>query len=331
MNDHSANVSTVAIVGAGMAGLSCATRLQALGFHVQVFEKSCGPSGRMSTRHVDGWSVDHGAQYFTAREPIFSEELSSWINAGVVAAWNPRLKIFENNQWQDSPSKENRFVGTPAMNSVGKYLAKNLSIQFNQTINKITHQSGKWLLHSLEAENLEQQFDWLILALPAPQTFELAKSVHTPIKESITQIEMLGCWTVMARFAEAPNLPFDAAFINNEVIRWISRNNSKPGRAGQESWTIHASAQWSEQWIELDKEDAGKRILQCAKKFGLNCENAEISIHRWRYASGAVNPSIGFSLNEVTKLGLCGDWLNGGRVEGAWLSGYKLASRIKRI
>jgi predicted NAD/FAD-dependent oxidoreductase len=37
---------------------------------------------------------------------------------------------------------------------------------------------------------------------------------------------------------------------------------------------------------------------------------------------------MGFILHEDNKLSLCGDWLNGGRVEGAWLSGYQLASAI---
>ena len=27
-------------------------------------------------------------------------------------------------------------------------------------------------------------------------------------------------------------------------------------------------------------------------------------------------------------VGLCGDWVNGGRVEGAWLSGHALAQRV---
>ena len=70
---------TVAIIGAGLAGLSCATRLQAQGFEVHVFEKSRGPSGRMSTRNGENWSADHGAQYFTARDPLFIEELKTWV------------------------------------------------------------------------------------------------------------------------------------------------------------------------------------------------------------------------------------------------------------
>jgi renalase len=328
MNDLNLTKTSVSIIGAGIAGLSCAIRLQALGFQVQIYEKSRGPSGRMSTRNADGWSADHGAQYFTARDPLFIEELNAWIAADIAAPWNPHLKVFQNNQWRESSSTENRYVGIPAMNSPGQYLAKNVAIECNQTIDQITYQNGKWLLHSLETGDIEQQSDWLILALPAEQAFVLSQSANHPIEYASAQFNMQGCWTVMAQFTHKPKVDFDAAFINDEIISWISRNNSKPGRTGQESWTIHANAQWSQQQIELDKDEAAKLILESAMKLGLDCRDATISTHRWRYASGSIYSMLGFKLNTDIKLGLCGDWLNGGRVEGAWLSGYKLASQI---
>ena len=328
MNDLSPNNTSVSIIGAGIAGLSCANRLQALGFQVQIYEKSRGPSGRMSTRNGDGWSADHGAQYFTARDPLFIDELSTWIKADVAAPWNPHLKVFQNNQWCESSSKDSRYVGTPAMNSPAKHLAKNVAIECNQTIDCITHQNGKWLLHSLETGDIKRQFDWLILALPAEQAFALTQSANLSIECTSAQFNMQGCWTVMAQFTQKPGINFDAAFINDEIISWICRNNSKPGRTGQESWTIHANALWSQQRIELDKDEAAKLILECAMQLGLDCRNAAISTHRWRYASGSIDSIPRFNLHTDIKLGLCGDWLNGGRVEGAWLSGYQLASQI---
>ena len=328
MMNESKPTATIAIIGAGLAGLSCATRLQALGFQVQVYEKSRGPSGRMSTRHGEGWSADHGAQYFTARDPMFIEALNTWIKAGVAAAWHPRLSVYEDGQWRESNSNEHRYVGTPAMNSPGQYLAKTIPIEFNQTIDKIYQKDGKWFLHSLENGDVAQSFDCLVLAIPAPQSYALAKSIDPSIEVFCSSANMQGCWTVMARFSERPRVPFDAAFINNETISWVSRNNSKPGRTGQETWTIHANPQWSQESIELDKEEASKLILESAKKLGLNYQNAEISVHRWRYASGAIKSDTGFIFNNEIKLGFCGDWLNGGRVEGAWLSGYKLASAM---
>jgi len=281
MHKNQREEATIAIIGAGIAGLSCATRLKALGFQVQLYEKSYGVSGRMSTRKTENWSGDHGAQYFTARDPLFIDQVNEWIDSDVAAIWNPRLKVFKENQWQDSAPTENRYVGTPAMNSPGKHLTKTLPIEFNQTI---------------EAFGIDAN--------------------------------MQGCWTVIANFRDQLNLPFDAAFINDEIISWISRNNSKPRRTGIETWIIHANPTWSQEWIELDKDQAAQLILNCAKGLGLDCEKAKITIHRWRYASGHTTQILGYRLREDLKLGFCGDWLNGGRVEGAWLSGYQLACQI---
>lgn len=326
MNNRNQKLS-VAVIGSGLAGLSCATQLKAIGLKVQIFEKSRGPSGRVSTRNGDHWSADHGAQYFTARDPLFIEELNTWIQEGIAAIWHPRLKVYEDRQWRDSASSQNRYVGFPAMSSLGKNLAKNFNVNYGQTIDQIVRKDGKWILHSAEDGSINQQFDWLVLAIPAPQAFILTHSIDRSIEEK-NRVDMQGCWTVMACFNERQNTLFDAAFINEEIISWISRNNSKPGREGLETWTIHANPDWSQQWIELDKEEASKRILECAKNLGFDCQNAQILIHRWRYASGSITANPGFIAHEDTQLGLCGDWLHGGRVEGAWLSGYKLANQI---
>lgn len=318
---------SIAIIGAGLAGLSCATQLQAKGFKVKIFEKSRGPSGRMSTRNGDNWSADHGAQYFTARDPLFLEELNTWIKDGVADAWHPLLKVFEDGQWRECTSIERRYVGIPAMNCPGKYLAKNLKVQYSQTIDEIACNAGKWTLHSLEDGSVDEQFDWLALAIPAPQAFTLTNLINKSITEK-NAVKMQGCWTVVASFNEKQDIPFDAAFINGEIISWISRNNSKPGREGLETWIIHANPQWSQQWIELGKEETGKRILKCAKRLDIDFQDAQISVHRWRYASGSIGANPGFKVDDAIQLGLCGDWLHSGRVEGAWLSGYKLANEI---
>ena len=42
----------------------------------------------MATRRGDpGISFDHGAQYFTARDPHFQRCVQSWIEQGIVAVW----------------------------------------------------------------------------------------------------------------------------------------------------------------------------------------------------------------------------------------------------
>jgi len=70
----------IAVVGAGLSGLTAARQLQSQGHHVTVYEKSAGVSGRMSTRQTELGGFDHGAQYFTASTDRFKKEISDWKN-----------------------------------------------------------------------------------------------------------------------------------------------------------------------------------------------------------------------------------------------------------
>jgi phytoene dehydrogenase-like protein len=59
----------VVVVGAGLAGLSAATRLAAAGCDVQVFEAAPHAGGRLATRQIDGFVVDRGFQVLNTGYP----------------------------------------------------------------------------------------------------------------------------------------------------------------------------------------------------------------------------------------------------------------------
>ncbi|MEY3523685.1 MAG: hypothetical protein RIT33_1102 [Pseudomonadota bacterium] len=324
----------VAVIGAGISGAACALQLQSLGFEVQVYEKSRGASGRLSTRRTDTWSADHGAQYFTARDPLFIEEVNRWIELGLVAQWQPKLGVYKEGSWSESLSKDKRFVGIPEMTAPTKHLAKQLSVQYETTICGMEKSTQGWALSSLEHGLLVKQFDMVVLAIPSPQVETLLKNISGQVSnlDKASKIandsKMKSCWTMMVHFPHQSSFQFDAAFINQEAIAWIARNSTKPKRAGLDYWTVHASPEWSDVNLELAKEDVSAELLACMEKLGFNTLDAQVTMHRWRYASGGLEPMIEYHYSPVDGLGFCGDWLHGGRVEGAWLSGIKLANRI---
>lgn len=87
-------IRSALVVGAGLAGLVAAQRLAAAGIRVTVFDKGRGPGGRMATRREGDACWDHGAQFFTARDPRFAEMVARWTRkasppAGIVPPGQP--------------------------------------------------------------------------------------------------------------------------------------------------------------------------------------------------------------------------------------------------
>lgn len=65
--------SDVVIVGAGMAGLTCALSLQEAGVQAQVLEASDAVGGRVRTDEVDGFLLDRGFQVLLPSFPLVRE------------------------------------------------------------------------------------------------------------------------------------------------------------------------------------------------------------------------------------------------------------------
>ena len=125
---------SIAVIGAGMAGLSCARRLAAAGLAPVIFDKGRGVGGRLATRRTfEGLQFDHGAQYVTARKDGFRKLLAEMRQAGVA------------DVWEDSACSE-RFVGTPGMNALAKHLAKGLDVRVNVEIRNISGSSTGWII-----------------------------------------------------------------------------------------------------------------------------------------------------------------------------------------
>jgi renalase len=320
--------ANLAVVGAGIAGLACATKLQEAGLKVRLFEKSGGVSGRMSTRHGNGWQCDHGAQYFTARHPDFRAEVARWQRAGVAALWNPKLQVFGGDLLHTPDLALERFVGMPFMTSPARLLSEALALTSHATIRHLQRQPDGWQLLSAERGWLVERFDAVVLALPAPQAAPLLQPLSAELTELAHSASMGGCWTVMARFATPPELPFDAAFVNEGPLRWIARDTSKPDRTGLDTWVLHASVDWSEAHLEQEVDTIAASLLKAFGRLGGPAPQAW-TVHRWRYAD-VIEPVLdrACAWNADMSLGLCGDWLNGGKVEGAWLSGRQLALRV---
>lgn len=338
----------VAVIGAGIAGLSCATALKNAGFQVTIFEKSHGVSGRLSTRMTKHWKCDHGAQYFTARDPLFYFEVERWLIAKVAQIWQPTLKEFDHNTFSpkenEGAHKTIRYVGYPSNNSPAKWLAQTLNVLTESTINSIHKEENQWQVSSKEHGLYADNFDFLILAIPAPQAALLLNNTKSSLASLCASITMQPCFALMIQFDKKINCQFDGLFINKGLLSWAARDSAKPGRSQDElnhgeTWVLHATSQWSKAHVDDEKDTVAQQMLDeftkilqlddylnASGKFAVVPQSYDL--HRWFYADCERYLTDVYKFDAEQKIGLCGDWLNGGKVQGAWLSGLKLANEL---
>jgi phytoene dehydrogenase-like protein len=87
---------TVAIVGAGLAGLACAVELQATGVDVTVYEASDGVGGRVRSDVVDGFTLDRGFQVTLTAYPEMHRQMD--MDALDLQAFDPGALVWRSGK-----------------------------------------------------------------------------------------------------------------------------------------------------------------------------------------------------------------------------------------
>ena len=315
----------VIVVGAGMAGLSAAQQIRAAGLRVLVLEKSRGIGGRMATRRTDAAQWDHGAQYFTARSAVFRRQVAHWLRAKAIARWEAPVGVWSGQRLKSS-SPQQRFVGVPTMNAPLHQLAEQLDIQLSTQVTAIERLDGIW---QVRADSTSWFSPQLVIALPAPQAAGLIPPIH-PSYAIAAQTTMQPCWALMLSSEQAIELPFAGIFIHESPLSWIAHDSSKAARNGQH-WLLHASAEWSQAHLDDSAEQVstllGAEFNRLLQQWGQAPATGQSAMpHRWRYARGNTENNVMPSAQDG--LVVAGDWLAGGRVEGAYLSGLAAADAL---
>jgi predicted NAD/FAD-dependent oxidoreductase len=314
------NAASVAVVGAGLAGLACALRLAEAGVSVRVFEAQRAPGGRLATRRFAAASFDHGAQYLTATDPAFQRLLESAEAAGVAARWTP--------DWPGRPSTDDLWVGTPGMSALPRQLAAGVDVEYGAKVVGLQRGRRGWTL--LDDRGLAHaDFTAVALAMPAPAAASLAGQ-RTPLAARARAVPMAPCWAALLAFEEPLEGVADAAFAGDAVLAWYARNGSKPGRASPDAWVLHAAADWSRTEFGQPAADVRRTLEErFAKLIGTPLPRIVVAdVHRWRHARVEAPLGEPFLLDRRAGIGFCGDWCLDARAEAAWLSGSALGAAL---
>ncbi|PJF44293.1 MAG: NAD/FAD-dependent oxidoreductase [Phototrophicales bacterium] len=320
--------SSCLVVGAGLSGLMAAYTLQSNGWKVTVVDKGRGVGGRMATRRINGAIFDHGAQFFTVRDPQFAQWVEQWQKIGIVDVWSYGIPTPEKLAPIDGYP---RYRGVPSMTAVAKHLASTLQVHTSTKITQLKQTSG-WQAISEAGQVFEGEA--LILTPPVPQSLALlaesAIDLPSDVAITLSNIEYTPCFALMV-VLDRPSLipPPGALHIQSEPIAWIADNRQKGVSPDQTAITIHAGPQFTQQYFDAPSEEVALLLLDAARDWLGSASVKIYQVHRWRYSQPKnPYPSRMLRIDLLYPLIFAGDAFGGPRVEGAALSGLAAAQSL---
>jgi renalase len=319
-------MAAIAIVGAGMAGLTAARRLSSRGHSVTVVDKGRSVGGRLATRRIGGATLDHGAQFFTVRTPEFAAAMAQAEEAGAVREWS--------RGFGPRPDGHPRYAGTTGMNGLAKHLAVGLDVTVGSAISSISVRAGRWsLLHddgAIEA-------DALVLTPPVPQSLRLLDVGGTALDPATrARLDRIAYHPTLAVLAvlDRPSAmsPPGALQLEDGPFSFVADNQRK-GISPVPAVTLHAGHRISaDRWTD-EPSEVRDDLLGLAEPWIGSAGIVDAQLKRWRFAKpvAPADHEIESTLVEALPLVFAGDAFAGAAVEGAFRSGRAAAEHLTSI
>ena len=321
--NHADRKSAV-IVGAGIAGLMAARRLSRAGWRVTVIDKGRGLGGRMANRRIGEGRFDHGAQFFTTRDPRFSRYVAKWVANGQATLWYDR-----EASAPDSPPG-GHYVGLPAMTAIGKQLAEGLNPVRGRRVTGLASNGGNWTVADDAGATYEGR--WVVLTAPVPQALDLIdrNGVELPASDraQLNCIDYEKCIAVMGALSGPSGLPEPGLLrLDKAEPLALVADNQRKRVSPVPAVTLHSGPRFAESHFDVPDQEKIAVLLKAAEPF-LRSPAAQTQAHRWGFAKPLqVHPQDHYCCPRI-RIALAGDGFGGGRVEGAALSGLAAADSL---
>lgn len=313
-----------AIIGGGVSGCFLSHLLKSDPHaEVTIFEKSRGIGGRCSVRrHSIFGAFNHGAQFFTNKNPELSQYYSQLKEQGLIEPFHTPIGYSSDKARFSAATAEERFVGNPFMNSFLKKWSEDAIVRTELKIRAIERVNNKWKVTDDSGEGFAG-FDRCVLTVPYPQGIDFW-TMHSSIQ--ISKPELFPCWSVML-ISSPIQSDFSAAFVRHGPISWY---DSQLIGGQRQKWLVQASPDWSKANLEKDPKVVQESLInELSLLLDMPVQPEYSDSHRWLYASSQ-NRSDSVAIWDVKNhLGYIGDWLCGGRVEGAMTSALHLFQKTR--
>lgn len=311
----------VVVVGAGLAGLVAGRKLAEAGAQVTLLDKGRSVGGRLATRRIGGATLDHGAQFFTARTPAFVAQIDDWMQRGLVHVWN---------QGFDGDDGHDRYVATNGMNSLAKDLATGLTVECSTMAFRVRPAAagadGPWTVQV--DDGTERPADAVVMTCPLPQSFALLVDSGVELDETLFRTDYDRTIGLLARLDGATALPSSGGVQHGDDIFSFIGDNAHKGVSAEPAVTFHANPEWSEAHWGDDNDALLEQLSAAAQPWLGTASIVESQLKKWRLATPRkIWPDPCWTAADGHVV-LAGDAFAGPRMEGAHNSGLAAAHAL---
>lgn len=312
------------ILGAGMAGLTAARRLQRAGLDVVVIDKGRGVGGRLATRRIGDARVDHGAQFFTTRGEAFAGLIADAVADGAVEQWC--LGFGE-------PDGYPRYRGAEGMTSFAKWLASGIDVRLGESVARIDVHDG--IVRFLDSHDaVIADAPQAIVTPPIPQTLELLDRGGVVLGPSVDRrlrdTDYFATLALLAVVDGEPNVDEPGGMQFDEGPFTFIAENRRKGISPIRALTFHAEHDYSLRRYDDDPVEVHDELVDMARPWLGDATIVESQLKKWRYA-GPVTPLAEATIvveQDGGRIALAGDAFAGPKVEGAFNSGLAAADAL---
>jgi renalase len=308
-------VGRIIVVGAGLAGVTCARELLRAGHEVDVRERATAVGGRMAAPVIEGRRVDVGASYFTAADPDFVGQVEDWCSRGLARRWTDRFPQLMDGGLKELPPGPWRYATPGGLRSLVEDLAP-AATRLGEAISRV--EPGPMV----DGDSA----DAVVLAMPDPEAERLLGPGLPEVRSRVESRSWDPVIAFAANFRRRTWEPFDGAFINDDpTLRWVADDGRRRGDDAP-VLVAHSTSAFAASYLTQpaaagpEMADALDRLLGCGRPHSVH-------IRLWSSARPAEAREENHFFGSE-RVGLAGDGWGSPRVETAWLSGRALGRRI---
>ena len=341
------------IVGAGITGTSAAQVLKEAGWQVEIVDKGQTPGGRFASRWFGDRPrrVDVGAQFLSARDPVFAAAVDFWEARGWVRRWCTGIPVLTADTLLDGEDGFPRWLGVGGMHAFGRALAAPFVLRQPATATALRMHEGRWMVDAVPGDAVrgtatgpaaQVEADAVILTQPAPQVIPLLASSGLELPDGVAQVRYDPCVAVVIDVpnAGAPLLAHPGAVRIEDPaspLSWIASANGRGEILRGDLLLLHARGDWSAAHQDHGTALLAEELLAAAvptlKRLGItrDLSRCHAEARLWRYSRCTTPATAPFvRVGDGPPLVIAGDGFGDcPRVEGAWLSGRRAGIAVR--